>query len=182
MKLLRPPQHRPAANVVCAGRESEIARCTIGDSRAEEAAVKARGFAHDRSPEAPVCRWVCRGMKVDLMPTEPLFGFHNRWYPLAVSSATRVTIPTGATIRLIRAPVFLGTKLEAFSDRGAGDFLASHDLEDVLTIADGREELVAETSDAPAELKRYLVERFSALLATAPARPGPERFCGVCVC
>ena len=106
-------------------------------------------------------------MKVDLMPTEPLLGFHNRWYPLAVSSAERVTIPTGDTIRLIRAPVFLGTKLEAFGDRGAGDFLASHDLEDVLTIADGREELVAETRDAPAELRHYLADRFSAMLATA---------------
>ena len=78
-----------------------------------------------------------------------------------------MTIPTGDTIRLIRAPVFLGTKLEAFGDRGAGDFLASHDLEDVLTIADGREELVAETRDAPAELRHYLADRFSALLGTA---------------
>jgi hypothetical protein len=77
-----------------------------------------------------------------------------------------VTIPTGATIRLIAAPVFLGTKLEAFQGRGAGDYLASHDLEDVLTVVDGREELIDEARVASPELKSYLTEVFSTLLAT----------------
>jgi hypothetical protein len=100
------------------------------------------------------------------MPTEPLLGFHNRWYPLAVESATTVTIPTGATIRLIAAPVFLATKLEAFHGRGLGDYLASHDLEDVLTVVDGREELIAETRDSSAELREYLARRLSDLFAS----------------
>jgi hypothetical protein len=74
--------------------------------------------------------------------------------------------PPGATIRLIAAPVFLGTKLEAFQGRGADDHLASHDLEDVLTVVEGREELIAEAHIAPLELKAYPSERFSARLAT----------------
>lgn len=131
-----------------------------------EAAVAARGFARDRSPEAPICRWIRDGVRLDLMPTEPLLGFHNRWYPLAVQSAETVTIPTGATIRLIAAPVFLATKFEAFRGRGQGDYLASHDLEDILTVVDGREQLIAETHAAPAELRKYLADQLSALLAT----------------
>jgi hypothetical protein len=63
-----------------------------------EARVEARGFARDWSPDAPICRWMRAGVKIDLMPTEPLLGFHNRWYPLAVQSAKTVTI--GLVIRV----------------------------------------------------------------------------------
>jgi predicted nucleotidyltransferase len=132
-----------------------------------EAAVEARGFARDLSPDAPICRWMRAGVTIDLMPTQPLLGFHNRWYPLAVQSAKTVTIPAGTTIRLIAAPVFLATKLEAFHGRGQGDYLASHDLEDVLTVVDGREELIAEIRASPAELREYLADQLSTLLAAA---------------
>ncbi len=138
---------------------------TIAQYHRLEAAIERRGFARDRSPEAPICRWIRAGVKLDLMPTEPLLGFHNRWYPLAAQSARTVTIPTGATIRLIAAPVFLATKLEAFRGRGRGDYLASHDLEDVLTVVDGREELMDETLESTAELRGYLADQFSVLLA-----------------
>ena len=38
-----------------------------------------RGFKHDLSPEAPICRWVLDGAMLDLMPSEPgILGFHNR--------------------------------------------------------------------------------------------------------
>jgi len=40
--------------------------------------------------------------------------------------------------------------MEAFADRGHGDFLASHDLEDITTIVDGRSELADEAAVAAA--------------------------------
>lgn len=46
-----------------------------------------------------------------------------------------------AAVRLVCAVAFVATKLEAFASRGGGDFMSSHDLEDVLNIVDGREEL-----------------------------------------
>lgn len=46
--------------------------------------------------------------------------------------------------------MFIATKLEAFADRGGGDFLASHDLEDITTVTDGRPELTDEAAAAPA--------------------------------
>ena len=58
---------------------------------------------------------------------------------------------TGKTLDLAsaiasKAVGFIATKLEveAFAGRGAGDFLTSHDIEDVLNIVDWREELTAE--------------------------------------
>lgn len=58
--------------------------------------------------------------------------------PEAVHTAVTRVLPSGTSIRLISAPVLIATKLEAFADRGHGDFLAGHDLEDITTIADGR--------------------------------------------
>ena len=95
-----------------------------------------------------------------------VLGFANRWYPLAVETARDVTLPSGTIIKLIAAPAFLATKFEAYSDRGGGDMLASHDLEDIVNVLDGRPGLLEEIGSAPADLRAYLKARFSELLAT----------------
>jgi hypothetical protein len=126
------------------------------------------GFSRDTASDAPICRWRYRGLEVDLMPTDSkVLGFANRWYPLAVETAQDVKLPSGTIIRLITAPAFLGTKFEAYSDRGGGDMLASHDLEDIINVLDGRPALLEEVENAPAELRPYLRMRFTELL-TAP--------------
>ena len=84
-----------------------------------------------------------------------VLGFANRWYPLVAQTAQQCVLPSGDSIRLIAAPAFLATKFEAFADRGGGDMLASHDLEDIINIVDGRPELRDEVADAPAELRAY---------------------------
>jgi len=118
------------------------------------------GFSRDTTRDAPICRWRYRGLEVDLMPTDSkVLGFANRWYPLAVETAQDVKLPSGAIIKLITAPVFLGTKFEAYADRGGGDMLASHDLEDIINVLDGRPGLLEEVENAPAELRGYLAER-----------------------
>ena len=63
------------------------------------------------------------------------------------------------------APLFVATKLEAFSDRGHGDYLASHDLEDIVTVVDGRPELVDEVRSGPSEVRDYVRDRLGLLLA-----------------
>lgn len=137
---------------------------TINDYHRVEAQLLARGFKHDISPDAPICRWVGAGTTLDLMPSQPgVLSFHNRWYPLAVNSAHEMRLPSGREIFLIDAVVFLATKLEAFHDRGHGDFLASHDLEDIVTIVDGRSELFDEVRAAPRDLREYLTREFHAL-------------------
>ncbi len=92
------------------------------------------------------------------MPTdERVLGFANRWYPLAHKSAVRTTLPSGRRIRLISAPAFLATKLEAFATRGRGDLMSSHDFEDIINVLDGRPEIVDEVALAGDELVSYLV-------------------------
>ncbi len=124
------------------------------------------GFKRDMSEDAPICRWRLGHLEVDLMPSDTrVLGFANLWYPLAVQTVQLVALPSGTTIRLIAAPVFLATKFEAFADRGRGDLLGSHDLEDIINVVDGRPEIVGEISLSPMELQCYLADKCSALLA-----------------
>jgi hypothetical protein len=134
-----------------------------------ESELSRRGFTRDMAAEAPICRWRYQRLEVDLMPTDPaVLGFANRWYPLAVSGAQRVQLPSGTAIRLIGAAAFVATKFEAFADRGRDDLLGSHDAEDIINLVDGRPELAGEVECAPHEMRHYLAERFGALLT----RPG----------
>lgn len=67
-------------------------------------------------------------------------------------------------IRLISAPCFLATKLEAFADRGHGDFMGSSDMEDIIAILDGRPEVIGEIANSPRRVRDFLLRAFAALL------------------
>lgn len=175
----------PLADSVRATRDVDavVNASRAGFHRIEEA-VAARGFARDVSSEV-ICRWVHKasGVIFDLMPVQPeVLGFSNRWYPYAVESAATVDLGQGVVIRLVSAVAFVATKLEAFASRGGSDFLSSHDLEDVLNIVDGREELVGEMRKAPPELRAAVAAAVGQFLANpdfANVLPGllaePER-------
>ncbi|WIT12253.1 nucleotidyl transferase AbiEii/AbiGii toxin family protein [Paucibacter sediminis] len=157
----------PLADAVRATRDVDA---VVNASRAMfhriEEAVAERGFARDISSDV-ICRWVHKdsGVLFDLMPVQPeVLGFSNRWYPYAVETAVSLDLGSGLTIRLVSAVAFVATKLEAFAGRGNGDFMSSHDLEDVLNIVDGREELAEEMAAAPAELRRAVATAFAQLL------------------
>lgn len=138
----------------------------LGDYHRVEQALRARGFVQDMRPQAPICRWQVGSVVVDVMPPlEEVLGFANRWYPLALETAVAVALPSGRPIRLITAPVFLATKLEAFDGRGQGDFLFSHDLGDLLAVVDGRDALLEECRNSSQDLISYLAKRFQGLLA-----------------
>lgn len=127
-----------------------------------------RGFTRDISPDAPICRWRIGGIEVDLMPTdESVLGFANRWYPEAVASATRLSLPSGTAINLISAPAFLATKFEAFRTRGKADLLMSHDFEDIINVIEGRQAILAEVGAGETALRAYLAQQFASIIAAA---------------
>lgn len=132
-----------------------------------EARLEEQGFVRD-AESGVICRWrhpPSNGI-FDLMPTdERVLGFSNRWYEEAIRSAQSVRIAEDVEIRVVGAPAFIATKLEAFHQRGNGDFLSSHDLEDVLTVIDGRQELLEELKLAPESLRNAVAGTFVRLLA-----------------
>lgn len=132
-----------------------------------ESCLPAAGFVRDVNSDV-ICRWKHRasGVLFDLMPVDPaILGFSNRWYPEAARTAIRVRLSARIEIRMIAAPAFIATKLQAYLDRGAGDFLASHDLEDVLNVVDGRPSIVDELRSASHEFRQFVRETLSTLLS-----------------
>ena len=131
-------------------------------------ALRAKGFKDmppDPEESAPVCAMKLGDLRVDFMPDDPqVLGFSNRWYGDALKTAMPYKLSDDLSIRLVNPSYFLATKLEAYKGRGKGDTLSSHDIEDLLTLIDGRESLINEVKAAPEELRGYLAEEFSQLL------------------
>jgi predicted nucleotidyltransferase len=127
--------------------------------------LAARGFKQTMADNTPPFRWFWQSMQLDLVPLdEKVLGFANRWYRPGFTAAHHATLPSGLPLRHLSAPYFLATKLEAFKDRGNNDVYLSHDLEDIITVVDGREELLAEVASAPSELRQFVATAFQAVL------------------
>jgi hypothetical protein len=138
---------------------------TYGDYIAFAERLRASGFSEDMSEEPLTCRWFHGGLKLDVLPlSKEVLGYTNLWYESALHRATPFLLPDGRSIRLITAPYFLGTKMEAFRGRGRMDFLASHDLEDFVAVIDGRNNILDEVAACPADLRSYLAEAAKSLL------------------
>jgi hypothetical protein len=123
------------------------------------------GFNQDSSEGAPACRWKNGDITLDVMPlNEKILGFSNRWYRAAAEGATPHPLAPLLQIRLITAPYFPATKLEAFRGRGKRDYFGSSDLEDVLSVVDGRPMLGNEVQASPNDLRTYLAAAIGTLL------------------
>ena len=102
---------------------------------------------------------------MDVMPTNPkILGFGNQWFGPALQTAISIELLPKRSIRLVTGPYFLATKFEAFEGRGKGDYLLSHDLEDIIALVDGRPELVEEIRGSIKDLRVYLIKKVTALL------------------
>lgn len=129
--------------------------------------LKHKGFRQSPQDEV-ICRMRLGELKVDFMPEDPetanLLGCNNRWFTDGLATAQWHTLPSGAGIRLFSPPYFLASKLEAYAGRGAQNPLGSQDLEDILNLVNGREELLKEVKTAAPELSAYLAETLAGLL------------------
>ncbi|OVZ66207.1 hypothetical protein CDO46_02095 [Pigmentiphaga sp. NML030171] len=126
--------------------------------------LKGSGFKEAQSDDH-MCRLKKGALIVDVMPTQEVLGHSvNRWYAEAVKWARVMTLPAGETINVISAPFFIATKFESFDSRGRGDFL-HRDMEDILNVVDGREELLSELASSPVEVREFIREETDGYLA-----------------
>ncbi|MCW5589023.1 MAG: hypothetical protein KIT27_05095 [Legionellales bacterium] len=122
-----------------------------------EKKLTSRGFKKSLMEDV-ICRWFYDELILDIMPTdEKILGFGNQWYKEAITASAIHHLTGNMTIRIITAPYFLATKFEAFKTRGKMDFYASHDFEDIISILDGRTEIVDEILASDEKLKNYLI-------------------------
>lgn len=112
-----------------------------------------------------ICRWNINDVIVDIMPTDKkILGFSNRWYVASIKESEKYSLDKDTTINVISPPCFLGTKMEAFRNRGEEDFLGSHDIEDIINLIDGRPGLSYDIQNTSKTLKKFLVQKFKAYL------------------
>lgn len=139
---------------------------TRGELHAFETQLRERGFRHDT--DSPViCRWRHddRDLILDAMPAAgELLGFENPWQTAAMPHAAPCTLPSGMEIRAVTPPYLVATKLSAFAGRGRRDYLGSRDLEDIILLVDGREELIGEVAAAADDVREFVARGIGDLL------------------
>jgi hypothetical protein len=81
-----------------------------------------------------------------------------------MQTATPYKLTGDITINLVSPVYFIATKLEAYKGRGKGDALTSRDIEDILLLVDGREELISEVQSAGAKVQTYIAIELTSLL------------------
>jgi len=154
------PEFRPTDDI------DVIAEITTArDYHRFEKRVRKLGLENDQQ-SGVICRFKHpdSALLLDVMPTEAsILGFDNRWQGEAFPHAVEVGLPSGRSIRVIPPPYLLATKLEAFKIRGKGDLYGSRDFSDVVSLIDGREELIEEVANAPAALREYVAGQLSEL-------------------
>lgn len=97
------------------------------------------------------------GLIVDFMPDdEAILGYSNRWYAQALKEAESVELKGNIIIKVVPSILFVATKLEAYKGSGNNDPLHSRDVEDILSVIDGRAELVSGFHLVNTELKIYI--------------------------
>jgi hypothetical protein len=120
--------------------------------------LRDRGL-REASDEPVVCRWRSSDpqLVLDVMPIDPdILGFSNPWYEAAISTAQTRALDSGAEIRAALPALLVATKLSAWRGRGNGDLLRSLDVHDILTLVNGRPELIAEIGSASPDLRSFV--------------------------
>lgn len=126
--------------------------------------LREKGFREQLDNDAPICAMFLNSLRVDFMPDDAeILKFGNAWYRDALESAEPRDIGEGVTVKIVRPAHFLATKLAAYLSRGNGDPLDSHDVEDILTLIDGRSEIADEILHADPPMRTYISSQLDAL-------------------
>lgn len=154
------PDARPTMDVDCIIGLTSYAKLADLESK-----LTMSGFQHVISERAPICRWVFRNIKVDVMPSDPaVMGFSNRWYEDGIRFAIERGLPNKKRIRIFTAPYFIASKFEAYKSRGNNDMRTSPDFEDIIYVLDNRNEIVQELIQTEDSLRKSVWQYFDELL------------------
>jgi hypothetical protein len=139
-------------------------------SRLEEK-LRALGLKHDTSEGAPLCRWIVNNAaKLDVLPLDAnILGFSSEWFEEAWKHPQHITLE-GRNIETISPVYLIASKLAAFTNRGNQDFWMSHDLEDLITVINGRENIEDEIRHSKVDVREYISGKLRDYLSEADFR------------
>lgn len=116
-------------------------------------------FSNDMSENAPICRWLHQGIKVDIMPTDTsVLGFSNVWYDIGYEQRMQVKLPSSDLIYILPPAIYVCTKLSATLNRGYPDLTMSHDFEDLVYLINNRQRLLEDFRQSDERVKTFIGE------------------------
>jgi predicted nucleotidyltransferase len=155
---LKATESRPTDDVDIIIELASYHKYVVLDERLRDA-----GFVNDAA-SGVICRYQIQGITVDIMPTHPeAIGFSNKWYPDGFKESITVNID-GKSIKIFSLPYFIASKLEAFNNRGKGDYRFSSDFEDIVYVLENNSQVQNLIMGASQEVRQYLQIAFKTLL------------------
>ncbi|MEY4617014.1 MAG: hypothetical protein RJB66_1974 [Pseudomonadota bacterium] len=125
--------------------------------------LRKKGFSEDVEDKV-ICRYKKGALILDVMPTDArILGFTNKWYKPAIRNTIEATLGP-QKIKIFRPAYLIASKIEAFKGRGEGSFISSTDIEDIITLFDGRSNIAEDLLSAPTDVQKELKTELSAWL------------------
>ena len=138
---------------------------SYSEHAAFEELLRQRHFQNDQTPDAPICRWIYNGEKVDVMSMdEKSQSFGNRWYRPGFGKRERFVLESGRSIYRLPATYYIATKMAALLSRGGQDWRGAKDFEDIVYVLNYCPEFVDYFKTADEEVRTYLSKQFALML------------------
>lgn len=152
-------------------RETNDVDCVVEVSHRNEYETFAKqlrkiGFNEDTDGKV-LCRFKKGSLILDVMPTDTkILGFTNQWYADGYKKSNLVKLDS-QEIRAFRIEYLIASKFEAFKGRGKGDYRTSHDIEDIVTLFDGRETIAEDLKKAEASVNSYIKQHLEMMIKSS---------------
>jgi len=121
------------------------------------------GFSPDHTSNV-ICRFRYEDITVDIMPDdENVIGFSNPWYKPGLQNVQSYTMDDDLDINILPLPYFIATKFSAFNGRGKGNYITSHDFEDIVYLTDNTTSIVKQINESESAVKEYLKKEYQTI-------------------
>ncbi len=113
--------------------------------------LRKKGFTEDYESKV-ICRYKKRELILDVMPADlKILGFTNKWYKSGIENAIELDLEK-TKIKVFSPAFLIASKIEAFKGRGKGSFSTSSDIEDIVTVFDGRSNIAQDLMESPIDV------------------------------
>lgn len=128
--------------------------------------LRQKGFSEDFESNV-ICRYKKGELILDVMPADAkILGFTNKWYKMGIENAIELGLEK-TKIKVFSPALLIASKIEAFKGRGKGSFSTSSDIEDIVTIFDGRSNIASDLITSPSEVKTELSKELGLFMKNA---------------
>ena len=131
-----------------------------------EELLREKHFQNDQTPNAPLCRWLFNGEKVDVMSmNEDVLSFGNEWYRTGFAKREPCVLPSGKTIYRLTATYYVATKIDALLSRGGDDWRGAKDFEDLVYVLNYCADFIDRFKAEDKHVQSFVSEQFAKMLS-----------------